>query len=56
MMESTTLLLSQWNSTVLPDSSGPQMAQLETIGASSFTIMSICAHSVDHVVWSDTMN
>jgi len=47
-MELTTLLLSQWNSTLLPDSSGPQIAQLRTIGASCFAIMSICAHSLDH--------
>jgi len=31
VMESTTLLLSQWNSILLPDSTGPQIAQLKMI-------------------------
>ena len=46
-MESTTLLLLQWNSTLLPDNTGPQIVQLKTIGASYFAIMSIFCHSFD---------
>ena len=34
--------------TQLPDNSGPQTAKLKMTGASSFTIMSICSHSLDY--------
>jgi len=34
--------------TQLPDNSGPQTAKLKMTGASSFTIVSICSHSLDY--------
>ena len=40
--------LSQWNATLLRQSSGPQTAQLNTIGTNSFAIMLIVDHSSDH--------
>jgi len=47
-MESTTLLLSHVNSTLLPDNSVPQMTQLNIIGTNPYAIMSFSAHSLDH--------
>ena len=38
LTESTTLLLSHLNSTLVLDSNGPQTAQLKTIGANSFAL------------------
>ena len=48
LMAATKLLLSHLNSIDIFGRRGPQIAQLKTIGTSSFAKMPILAHSVDH--------
>ena len=47
----TRLLLSNWNCSDFLVKKGPQIAQINTIGTNSFTIMSILVHSADHWSW-----
>jgi len=51
-MASTRLRLSYWNSMHVHANEGPQIAQLNTIGTSSFTIMFTSFHSADQAYCS----